>query len=238
MRKKLVAVVCAFALTMALPVMAWAVGSPTYSSPELDTDTDSSEETYYPVYVYSPEGEASVDNTIVVKSYDGAEDGVRVKGSYSSVNAANTPALADTDYVVSFEVLSYYGDATNVELEFYIGIEYAGMDTLVYVEHSDEALGTEVLGPYTVDEYGCIQFTSANLSIFTVVVDTTSGDGDTSLPADDTTTDADDAVNEDKGAKSPKTGTDSQTVAVAGGTVIATLVAGAAFVALRKSMTA
>lgn len=137
-------------------------------------------------------------------------------GTINDVTAANDQASnvpAGTDIVASFEVT---GDATNVDLTFNVGTQYAGHAFTVYVQHTDG--NTEVLTG-TVAADGTVAIHVEKLSIFSIAI----GDKVADTAAANT------------GAKSPQTGVDLGTVA--GATVVTAIAAGAVFVALRKKVT-
>ncbi|WP_418256443.1 hypothetical protein [Gordonibacter urolithinfaciens] len=148
--------------------------------------------------------------TAVVKAGSGTIESV----ASTTTQASNVPA--GTDIVASFEVT---GDATNVDLTFNVGTQYAGHAFTVYVQHTD---GTTETLTGTVAADGTITIHVDNvdkLSIFSIAI----GDKVADTAAANT------------GAKSPQTGVDLGTVA--GATVVTAIAAGAVFVALRKKVT-
>ncbi len=158
----------------------------------------------------SPSGNAVTgDNgvTALVKAGEGTIKDVKA----TSTQASNVPA--GTDIVASFEVT---GDASDVNLTFNVGTQYAGHAFTVYVQHNDKS--TETLTG-TVAADGTITIHVDKLSIFSIAI----GDKVADTAAANT------------GAKSPQTGVDLGTVA--GATVVTAIAAGAVFVALRKKVT-
>lgn len=145
--------------------------------------------------------------TAVVKAGSGTIESV----ASTTTQASNVPA--GTDIVASFEVT---GDATNVDLTFNVGTQYAGHAFTVYVQHTD---GTTETLTGTVAADGTVSIHVDKLSIFSIAI----GDKVADTAAANT------------GAKSPQTGVDLGTVA--GATVVTAIAAGAVFVALRKKVT-
>lgn len=169
---------------LALPTLAWADPSP--------SNTGSGNAT-------APNGvTASVQGTGTIESV-----------SSVNINASNVPE--GTDIIASFEVK---GNASNVNLTFNVGKQYAGHAFTVYIQHENS---TEILTG-TVDYNGNVKIHVDELSIFSIAI------GDKV---------ADTAAN--TGSTSPQTGVDLGTVA--GATVVTAIAAGAVFVALRKKVT-
>ena len=73
--------------------------------------------------------------TAVVKAGSGTIESV----ASTTTQASNVPA--GTDIVASFEVT---GDATNVDLTFNVGTQYAGHAFTVYVQHTDGTVSIHV----------------------------------------------------------------------------------------------
>lgn len=191
MKKRIVAIACACALALAMPALAFADPSP--AVPDVQANLTATATT--------PSGNITVN----VKPGTGTVESTSV----SSVAANNVPA--GSTVLTSFEVK---GDATDVNLTFNVGTQYAGHTCTVYVQHND---GTTEALTATVSNEGTISIHVDKLSIFSIVMgDKTGGSVDGS-------------------AKSPQTGVDFGTVA--GATAVAAIAAGVVFVALRKKVT-
>ncbi|MDR2672930.1 MAG: hypothetical protein LBC35_06590 [Coriobacteriales bacterium] len=195
MKKKIIAVICVFALVLSLPMLAWAVPS-------------------------SENNQATSSDGVVlnVSAGSGTIDSV----AEATTQASNVPATlpATQEVLASFEVK---GDATDVDLTFNVGAQWAGYKVTVYIQHDNG--DPEVRSGVTVAANGTLNIHVDRLSVFTLVVDKTSA------PASDGT-------KTDTGATSPKTGVEVGATAgvVAGVTIAMALAAAFVAVALRKKV--
>lgn len=167
--------------------------------------------TYQPGQTFGGEG---VKGTLTLGEFDGIITNVSAP---EGVVAATVPA--DAQQLCTFEV---NGDATDVNLSFFVGADYAGKTVTVFIEHNNGDIERQVK---TVADDGTVAVHVDRLSVFTVVL----GDfGNTADTADSTS-----AVKKiDTTAKSPKTNADLGGIASL--SALMALAAGAAFIGLRK----
>lgn len=193
MKKHLASVACALALALtALPTSALAVNNPS-AHRVYDQDT------------YATSG-------VVLDASANAGSWIDVKAT--DAQASNTTLGANDSVVASFQIT---GDASDLTITLKLGSYYAGASGKVFVQHDDGA--TDVV-PFTLDASGNTSFHIDRLSIYTVVIDTT-----TIKKASGTTVDT--------SAKSPFTGVSSNGIVIVSG--IALAAAGCCAVAARKN---
>jgi hypothetical protein len=197
MKKKFIAVICVVALALSLPMLAWGLGSP--DNPATITDDNSGVSIGVTV---GPDSTGSIDEVIV-----------------SEAQASNVVVTANDEVLASFEVV---GDATNVNLTFAVGAEWAGYTCTIFIQHNDGTTETQTV---TVAADGTLTIHVSKLSIFTLVVDKTSA------PTSGGTV-------TDNGSTSPKTGVDlsATTGTIAGLTIAMAIAAVFVAVALRKKV--
>jgi hypothetical protein len=166
----------------------------------------------------SPNNDQATSNDVVLNVSAGSGTVASVEAS--STQASNVEVSANDEVLASFEVT---GDATDVTLTFNVGTEWAGYTCKVFIQHTDGT--TEPPRTVTVAADGTLTIHVDRLSIFTLVVDTTSAPSGGSSGTD-------------TGGTSPKTGVDTSTTGVVAGMTIAMAVAAACVaVALRKKVT-
>jgi hypothetical protein len=195
MKKKFIAVICVIALTLSLPMLAWGAGSPNH--------------------------EQAVSRDVVLDVSVGPNStGTLGPVVATETQASNVVVTANDEVLASFEIT---GDATDVNLVFSVGAQWAGYTCTVFIQHSDGS-GAETQ-TVTIAADGTVAIHVDKLSIFTLVVDKTSA------PAPGGTV-------TDTGSTSPRTGVDmSATTGIVAGMTIA-MAAAAVFVAvaLRKKV--
>lgn len=159
MKKKITALVCTFALVAAMPVLAWAAGSP--SKVTSNTATASQGATL------TVTGNTTGNSTIVVKATD--------------QQASNVQLTSTMKIVGTFEVDDEPLDSTSgpYTFTFYVGTEYNGATATVFIEHQngDAYLGTEVKTATVSNGY--VTISTDGLSLVTIAVDTTTITGAT-----------------------------------------------------------
>ena len=150
----------------------------------------------------SPVGQSATVNGVTMTAQAGQGNIITVEPT--DQNAKNVK-LADGEVVLaSFEVT---GEASDIDLTFFVGTQYAGARARVFVEHNDGT--TEVLEAVVAAD-GTVTVHVDKLSIFTIVVDKNS------VPAAGTAG----ATNFDNGAKSPQTGVNETLAAAATGVAL------------------
>lgn len=170
---------------------------------------------YQPGHVFGGDG---IEGTLTLGKFDGIITNVSAP---DGVVASTVPE--DAEQLCTFVV---NGDATDVDLTFFVGTEHAGKTVTVFIEHNDGDIERQVA---TVSAEGNVAVHVDRLSVFTVVV----GDyGSTSPDAGSSN-----GIKQlDPSAKSPKTNADLGNVL--GFTVLMFGLAGAALFALRKNKAA
>lgn len=152
MKKKLAALVCTFALVAAMPVLAWAAGSP--SKVTSNTATASQGATL------TVTGNTTGNSQIIVEPTD--------------QQASNVQLTSTMKIVGTFKVYDEPLDSTSGTYTFNFGglSEYNGATATVFIEHQngDANLGTETKTA-TVSNGRCT-VSSEGLSLVTIAVDT------------------------------------------------------------------
>lgn len=152
MKKKLAALVCTFALVAAMPVLAWAAGSP--SKVTSNTATASQGATL------TVTGNTTGNSQIIVEPTD--------------QQASNVQLTSTLKIVGTFKVYDEPLDSTSGTYTFNFGglSEYNGATATVFIEHQngDANLGTETKTA-TVSNGRCT-VSSEGLSLVTIAVDT------------------------------------------------------------------
>ena len=144
--KKLAAMVCAVALAMAMPVLAWAAPSP--SAPQQNV--------------------AVAEGVTATITFAGEAEVVA-----TSKQASNVVLGANDKVMGSIEITSDQVSEDNpLTLTFNVGSQYAGYTGKVFIQHND---GTTEVRDVTVSADGTVSLTVTKLSVFTLVVDTASG---------------------------------------------------------------
>ena len=228
MKKKLVSLLAAATMMLAVPSVALA--AETFNSPGGTTVTDTASGV-----AISVAGDVSSESGSGYISVDSA-----------TTQASNVPA--DVTPVASF-VVDAVGDVefTELTLTFNVGSEYAGATAYVYIQHN--AGDTEVQ-QVTVASNGTIAITVDRLSVFSVVIDestvnsastgasgTADGTGASSTDSTGSGTDSSSSSTSlvtDTSATSPAT--DASLLPVVCMTVAAAAGAGASAVSLRKRL--
>lgn len=144
LKKRLVAVVCAAALALALPTLAWANPSPG-GEPNIPAGT----------MIRGGNGDKLIGLTLV--SFDGTVTGM----SFAQVTAANVPEDAPAHFSCKLT-----GNATNLDLQF-LATYVAGKTVTVFIEHDDGTFEQKVAD---VAADGTFSIHSDRLSLYTVVV--------------------------------------------------------------------
>ncbi|MEE0845310.1 MAG: hypothetical protein U0L71_03870 [Eggerthellaceae bacterium] len=145
--KKIASLVCAVALALSMPVLAFAAPSP------------SGEATQNSVSVGS-----GVTASIV---FDGQATVVA-----TDKQASNVELGANDKVMGSIEITSEDVSEDNpLTLTFSVGSQYAGYKGTVFIEHGD---GTTDQQAVEVDANGNVNMTITKLSVFTLVIDTAS----------------------------------------------------------------
>jgi hypothetical protein len=195
MKKKFIAVICVIALTLSLPMLAWGADSPAH--------------------------EQAVSGDVVLDVSVGPNStGTLGPVVATEAQASNVVVTADDEVLASFEIT---GDATDVNLVFSVGTQWAGYTCTVFIQHSDGS--DPETRTVTIAADGTVAIHVDKLSIFTLVVDKTSAPS-AGGPATD------------NGSTSPKTGVDMgvTTGVIAGLTIAMAIGALCAAVALRKKV--
>lgn len=152
MKKKIAALVCTFALVAAMPVLAWAAGSP--SKVTSNTATASQGATL------TVTGNTTGNSQIIVEPTD--------------QQASNVQLTSTMKIVGTFKVYDEPLDSTSGTYTFSFGAldEYNGATATVFIEHQngDANLGTETKTA-TVSN-GRATVSSDGLSLVTIAVDT------------------------------------------------------------------
>ena len=126
MKKKLVAMVCALALAMAMPALAWATNSPQKVTSNTCTASQGA------TLTVTGKADDSTSKIVVEATSDQA----------SNVSLSATQKIVGTFKVYDVPAGSTYGPYT---LTFNVGSEYNGATATVFIEHQgrDANLGTE-----------------------------------------------------------------------------------------------
>lgn len=143
LKKRLIAVVCAAALALALPTLAWANPSPGGST--------------FPPGSGIWGGGIPATIGIELVSFDGMVD----KMEFAQVTAANVPDDAPAHFSCKLT-----GNATNLNLKF-LASSFPGKTVTVFIEHDDGTFEQKVA---QVAEDGTFSIHSDRLSLFTVVI--------------------------------------------------------------------
>lgn len=152
--KKIASLVCAVALALSMPVLAFAAPSPNSG--------------------------AVTDNGIVLA--EGVTANVAFSGDLSLLTIAETDktasnvTLGDTDQVmgsieITEETVGTVSEDNPLTLTFSAGSQYAGYKGKVFIEHSDSSTEQRDV---EIDANGNVSLTITKLSVFTLVVDTAS----------------------------------------------------------------
>lgn len=213
MRKKLLALVCAAVLALALPTLAWAAPS--------------------------PGGSTSVDAGNGVSANVTFSGTVEITATQQQ---ASNVQLSSTEKVLASVEIQAEGvsESNPLTLSFSVGSQYAGATAKIFVQHNDGT--TEVLSAVVAAD-GTVSVPVTKLSIFTLVVDTATipaSDAGTTTDTTGTTagtsaTTSSTTSGSSSNAVSPKTGVDMTLVAA--GTAVLAVCAGGVAVALRKKVT-
>ena len=159
MKKKIAALVCAFALVMAMPVMAWAAGSPQKVTSNTATATQGA--------TLTVTGNTTGNSQIIVEPTD--------------QQASNVKLTEGMKIVGTFKVYDEPLDSTSGTYTFTFGNlgEYNGATATVFIEHQngDANLGTETKTA-TVSN-GTVTVATEGLSLVTIAVDTNTVTGAT-----------------------------------------------------------
>lgn len=143
LKKRLIAVVCAAALALALPTLAWANPSPGGST--------------FPPGSGIWGGGIPATIGISLVSFDGMVDEM----DFAQVAASNVPDGATIHFSCKLK-----GNATNLNLKF-LASQAAGKTVTVFIEHDDGTFEQKVA---QVAEDGTFSIHSDRLSLFTVVI--------------------------------------------------------------------
>lgn len=186
LKKRFVTAVCAAALALALPTLAWASPSPSF-----DHAAGSKQGT-----------------SITINDLEGYVYDIQPTDKPSK----NVPSGAEV-----IETFVIKGNATNLDLTFQVGKDYAGKNVIVYIEHNDGATEQQSA---TVESDGSFSIHVDRLSSFSIVLDDSDAGSNSAAAGTDPT------------AKSPDTNADLGGVAAL--TALMALSAVAVFAALRK----
>ena len=148
MKKRFIAALSVLALALALPVAAFAAGSPDQTATNTVTG-----------------------NNGVVATVSGVATGsdAWVKVTPATANASNVPAGANV--VASFEVTQHNTTAPYT-FSFTLGAKYAGAKVTVYIQHDE---GDPEVRELTADAQGTVSFTMDKLCIISLVAQPTNG---------------------------------------------------------------
>lgn len=152
MKKKIAALICTFALVAAMPVLAWAAGSPSKVTSNTATATQGATLTVV--------GNTTGDCRIIVEPTD--------------QQASNVQLTSTMKIVGTFRVYDEPLDSTDGTYTFTFGglDAYNGATATIFIEHQngDAYLGTEVKTA-TVSN-GSVTISSEGLSLVTIAIDT------------------------------------------------------------------
>lgn len=159
MKKKIAALVCTFALVAAMPVLAWAAGSPSKVTSNTATATQGA--------TLTVTGNTTGNSQIIVEPTD--------------QQASNTQLTETMKIVGTFKVYDEPPDSTSGTYTFTFGNlgEYNGATATVFIEHQngDANLGCETKTA-TVSN-GTATVATDGLSLVTIAVDTATVTGST-----------------------------------------------------------
>ena len=160
MKKKLTAMICARALAMAMPTLAWASNSPQKVTSNTCTASQGA------TLTVSGKTDDSTSKLVVEATSDQA----------SNVSLSATQKIVGTFKVYDVPEGSTYGPYT---LTFNVGTEYNGATATVFIEHQgrDANLGTETKTA-TVSN-GNVTISTDGLSLVTIAVDSSTVTGAT-----------------------------------------------------------
>lgn len=160
MKKKLTAMICALALAMAMPTLAWASNSPQKVTSNTCTASQGA------TLTVSGKTDDSTSKLVVEATSDQA----------SNVSLSATQKIVGTFKVYDVPEGSTYGPYT---LTFNVGTEYNGATATVFIEHQgrDANLGTETKTA-TVSN-GNVTISTDGLSLVTIAVDSSTVTGAT-----------------------------------------------------------
>ena len=160
MKKKLTAMICALALAMAMPTLAWASNSPQKVTSNTCTASQGA------ILTVSGKTDDSTSKLVVEATSDQA----------SNVSLSATQKIVGTFKVYDVPEGSTYGPYT---LTFNVGTEYNGATATVFIEHQgrDASLGTETKTA-TVSN-GNVTISTDGLSLVTIAVDSSTVTGAT-----------------------------------------------------------
>lgn len=158
MKKKLTAMICALALAMAMPTLAWASNSPQKVTSNTCTASQGASLTV------TGKTDDSTSKLVVEATSDQA----------SNVSLSATQKIVGTFKVYDVPEGSTYGPYT---LTFNVGTEYNGATATVFIEHQgrDANLGTETKTA-TVSN-GNVTISTDGLSLVTIAVDSSTVTG-------------------------------------------------------------
>lgn len=160
MKKKLTAMICALALAMAMPTLAWASNSPQKVTSNTCTASQGA------TLTVSGKTDDSTSKLVVEATSDQA----------SNVSLSATQKIVGTFKVYDVPEGSTYGPYT---LTFNVGTEYNGATATVFIEHQgrDANLGAETKTA-TVSN-GNVTISTDGLSLVTIAVDSSTVTGAT-----------------------------------------------------------
>lgn len=160
MKKKLTAMICALALAMAMPTLAWASNSPQKVTSNTCTASQGA------TLTVTGKTDDSTSKLVVEATSDQA----------SNVSLSATQKIVGTFKVYDVPEGSTYGPYT---LTFNVGTEYNGATATVFIEHQgrDANLGTETKTA-TVSN-GSVTISTDGLSLVTIAVDSSTVTGAT-----------------------------------------------------------
>ena len=160
MKKKLTAMICALALAMAMPTLAWASNSPQKVTSNTCTASQGA------TLTVSGKTDDSTSKLVVEATSDQA----------SNVSLSATQKIVGTFKVYDVPEGSTYGPYT---LTFNVGTEYNGATATVFIEHQgrDANLGTETKTATVSNGY--VTISTDGLSLVTIAVDSSTVTGAT-----------------------------------------------------------
>lgn len=149
--KKIATALCAFALALALPVSAFAAGSPEYTEVNGGLWYDDATNTYY-------------------------ANGIEISGDVVIYGAGSTNSIAKNVPSSNTVIASFYIDGDIYEgtstVSLFVGADYVGKTVGVWVEHGD---GTTTALNLVVNESGYITLNMSKFSIITVTEEAVPG---------------------------------------------------------------
>jgi LPXTG-motif cell wall-anchored protein len=161
MKSKIASAICAAALVLALPTLAFGA---TGSSQQLPSETDPTTG----VTIQADLGDSDLNGLVYLDPSNDVADNANLDGAVLTFNlVAGITDGADP------AILNH--EAT---LKAYVGTQFAGYDAVLYAVHHD---GERAVYTCKVDEQGYVSFTVPKLSLFTVALyestDTGTGSG-------------------------------------------------------------